>query len=121
MYFLHMNSDLVYSTAHGRICPGCGSPLSGCTCRKKAAGQVLGNGVVRVSRQTKGRKGKGVSVITGLALNESDLREMAKMLKKRCGSGGTIKNGTIEIQGDWREVLVQELKNRGYHAKLSGA
>jgi len=73
-----------------------------------------------VERQTKGRKGKGVSLITGLAMSESDLKDLAKELKTACGAGGTVKDGVIEIQGDHRDLLVAELQRRGLDAKKSG-
>ena len=76
--------------------------------------------MVRVSRQTKGRKGKGVSCVTGLPLAGEALEKLAKQLKQRCGAGGTVKDGVIEIQGDHREVLAQELKKLGYVVKLAG-
>jgi translation initiation factor 1 len=75
---------------------------------------------VRVGRETKGRAGKGVSVITGLPLTGAALEELARQLKKRCGSGGTVRDGTIEIQGDHRDTLVAELVRLGYGAKRSG-
>lgn len=75
---------------------------------------------VRVGRETAGRGGKGVSVITGLPLAGDALAELAKVLKKRCGSGGTVRDGVIEIQGDHRDLLVLELSRLGYPAKRSG-
>lgn len=75
---------------------------------------------VRVGRETKGRAGKGVTVITGLPLAPAQLEALAGELKRRCGSGGTVRNGVIEIQGDHRDVLVRELATRGYDAKRSG-
>jgi len=75
---------------------------------------------VRVGRETKGRRGKGVSVITGLPLTGAALEDLATRLKKRCGSGGTVHDGTIEIQGDHRDVLVAELSKLGYAVKRSG-
>lgn len=75
---------------------------------------------VRVGRETKGRAGKGVTVVTGLPLRGEPLAELASQLKKRCGSGGTVKDGVIEIQGDHRDVLVAELTRLGYSAKRSG-
>jgi len=112
------NSRLVYSTAGGRSCPACGSPLAACTCKQKQA--ILGDGVVRIQRQTKGRKGKGVSIITGLPLSQDELSALARSLKKKCGTGGTVKEGTIEIQGDYRDKLKKELESLGYNAKLAG-
>ena len=110
---------LVYSTELGRTCPDCRRPLHECGC---AARQVApkGDGVVRVSRETAGRKGAGVTVITGLPLNGADLAELASVLKKRCGSGGTTRDGRIEIQGDHRDLLVTELGQRGYRVKRVG-
>ena len=113
------NTGLVYSTETGRICPGCCHPLNKCCCSKKQ-NKVVGDGVVRVSRQTKGRKGAGVSIITGVPLADSELKKLAKELKKKCGSGGTVKNGVIEIQGDHQDVLVKALIRSGYKAKLAG-
>jgi len=110
---------LVYSTDTGRTCPGCGHPTKECCCSKEKSRQQ-GDGVVRVSRQTKGRKGSGVCLITGLDLKDAELKELARELKKKCGSGGSIKNGVIEIQGDQREVLVDALIHLGFKAKLTG-
>lgn len=112
-------SGLVYSTETGKMCPGCKKPIAGCTC-KKANAPDPGDGIVRVSKQTKGRKGKGVTLITGLALPAENLKKLAKKLKQKCGSGGAIKNGVIEIQGDHRDSLVIELKKLGYSAKRAG-
>ena len=79
-----------------------------------------GDGVVRVGRETKGRKGKGVTVITGLPLAHDELARLATRLKKRCGSGGTVRDGVIEIQGDHRDLLVTELDGLGYRVKRAG-
>jgi translation initiation factor 1 len=102
---------LVYSTATGRTCPGCGHPVKQCCCREALP---QGDTVVRVSRETKGRKGSGVCLITGLPLAGAELKKLASELKKKCGSGGTVKNGVIEIQGDHREVLVDALNRLGF-------
>ena len=75
---------------------------------------------MRVGRQTKGRKGKGVTVVTGLPLSVSELKALARDLKKKCGSGGTVRDGTIEIQGEHRDNLVEELTQRGFTVKRSG-
>lgn len=107
---------LVYSTEHGRLCPGCGKPKAQCACRKAQAPK--GDGNVRVGREV--RKGAGVSVVTGLPLAGEALKALAKELKARCGSGGTVKDGVIEIQGDHRDLLVAELAKRGFKAKRSG-
>lgn len=81
---------------------------------------ILRAAPVRVGRETRGRAGKGVTVITGLPLAPAQLEALASELKRRCGSGGTVRNGVIEIQGDHRDVLVRELATRGYDAKRSG-
>jgi translation initiation factor 1 len=109
---------LVYSTDTGRTCPNCGQPAKLCSCKEK--NWQLGDDVVRISLQTKGRKGSGVCLITGVNLAEAELKKLAKQLKKKCGSGGTVKNGVIEIQGDQREVLVDALIKLGFKAKLAG-
>ena len=113
------NSGLVYSTEHGRTCPECNRPAAQCSCGKKKA-TTKGDGIVRVSRETKGRKGSGVTLITGLPLAEPELAALAKQLKQRCGSGGTVKNGIIEVQGDHREVVLAELLRLGYPTKKAG-
>ncbi|MEM5790269.1 MAG: translation initiation factor Sui1 [Syntrophobacteraceae bacterium] len=110
---------IVYSTEHGRICPDCGKPVGECACRRVKTAPA-GDGVVRIRRETKGRKGKGVTVITGVPLDESALKEFGKQLKAKCGAGGTVKDGVIEIQGDHRQLLMEELKKRGWVVKLSG-
>jgi translation initiation factor 1 len=110
---------LVYSTDMGKTCPGCGHPVRQCCC-SAGKGQEKGDGVVRVSRQTKGRKGSGVCIITGLPLGDEALKKLAGQLKKKCGSGGTIKDGVIEIQGDHREILVDTLLRLGFKTKLAG-
>ena len=109
---------LVYSTDTGRTCPGCGHPVNLCCCKGKS--RQPGDGVVRVIRQTKGRKGSGVCLITGVPLGEAELKKLAKQLKKKCGAGGAVKNGVIEIQGDQREILVDILIELGFRAKLAG-
>lgn len=110
---------LVYSTDKGRICTGCGHSIKACCCGNKQV-QLQGDGVVRVSREFKGRKGSGVCLITGLPLVDAEIKKIAKKLKKKCGAGGAVKKGVIEIQGDHREVLVQALIKLGYKAKLAG-
>jgi len=107
---------LVYSTAHGRMCPQCGKPKAECACGKPQAPK--GDGVVRVGREV--RKGAGVTVVSGLPLDGEALKALAKELKARCGSGGTVKEGVIEIQGDHRDKVLEELGRRGFKAKRSG-
>jgi translation initiation factor 1 len=108
---------IVYSTEQGKICPSCGNPVNQCTCRKPSP---LGDGNVRVSRETKGRKGKGVTLIKGLDMGASTLALMSKNLKMMCGSGGTVKEGVIEIQGDHIERILDYLKKQGVRAKRAG-
>ena len=104
------NSRLVYSTESGKVLPGKG---------KKQASPP-GDGIVRLMRQTKGRKGKGVTLITGLPPGKDALKKLAKSLKQKCGSGGCVKNGIVEIQGDHRDILEQELGRLGYKVKRAG-
>ena len=114
------NSRLVYSSASGRICPKCKKPIAACACSQSAATPPPGDGVVRVGRETKGRKGKGMTLITGVPLPADELKKLAKELKQKCGTGGTLKDGVIEIQGDHRDALVEMLKARGWTVKRSG-
>ena len=111
---------LVYSTDVGRVCPGCGQPAAQCVCKGKA--RPAGDGIVRVSRETAGRKGKGVTVIKGLPLDDAALTALAKQLKALCGSGGTVKDGVIEIQGDHLDKVLAWLKARpeGWTVKRAG-
>jgi len=99
--------------------------MTECRCKRSRPAQSVaaapkGDGIVRVGRETKGRKGKGVTVVTGVPLAGDALEELATRLKKRCGSGGTVDAGTIEIQGDHRDTLVAELGRLGYAVKRSG-
>ena len=111
---------IVYSTDVGERCPNCQRPVRECVCRRGTPGKATGGGTVRVSRETQGRKGKGVTVITGLGLPPNELKALAAELKKRCGSGGASAEGRIEIQGDHRDRLVEELIRRGWPAKRAG-
>ena len=101
------------------MCPACGKPVGECVCRREMTA-AAGDGIVRLSRQTKGRKGKGVTLITGVELDEQGLHRLAADLKRRCGAGGTVKGNTIEIQGDHRDLLLEELSKRGYTVKRAG-
>lgn len=112
------NGGLVYSTDGGRMCPECRHPVPECACRFKAV--PIGDGVVRVSRQTKGRGGKSVTLIKGLALDPAALAVLGKQLRTACGSGGTVKDGVIEIQGDHCERVTSELRKHGHNAKRAG-
>ena len=111
---------LVYSSEQGRMCPDCSQPVANCRCKAKAAPAGKIDGIVRVGRVTKGRKGNGVTVITGLPLGPEELREMAGRLKKLCGAGGGLKDGVIEIQGEHRDQLVALLQQQGYTVKRVG-
>jgi translation initiation factor 1 len=114
-----MNSRIVYSTGVGQLCPNCRRPVRECVCPKGAPGAARPS-EVRVGRETKGRAGKGVTVVTGLPLAHADLEALAAKLKKRCGSGGTVREGVIEVQGDHRDSIVAELVKLGWQAKKSG-
>lgn len=105
-------SSLVYSTDSGRICPDCRQPQARCTC-KQARAVPAGDGIVRVSRETKGRAGKGVTLVKGVPLAEPELIALGKELKAACGSGGTVKDGVIEVQGDHRERVIELLRKKG--------
>ena len=119
---------LVYSTDVGRICPTCQRSTEGCTCRGGSSKRDSGaapnvppsDGVVRVGRATQGKKGKGVTTISGVPLQAAELTRFAKELKKKCGSGGRVQDGVIEIQGDHRDVLIPLLEARGWTVRRSG-
>jgi translation initiation factor 1 len=109
---------LVYSTDAGRHCPDCNQPVGACICKQSVI--PAGDGIARVRRETKGRGGKTVTTVSGVPLAEDALKELATALKKRCGTGGALKDGVIEIQGDHVELLLEELAKRGFKAKKSG-
>ncbi|WP_037472668.1 translation initiation factor Sui1 [Simplicispira psychrophila] len=109
---------LVYSTDHGRMCPDCRQPQAQCVC--KAAPVPVGDGIVRVSRATKGRGGKAVTLVKGALLGPEALAELGKKLKTACGSGGTVKDGVIEVQGDHVERVMDTLKALDYTVKRAG-
>lgn len=112
------NSRLVYSTESGRMCPECRRPLPACECKAKAV--ITGDGVVRVSRQTKGRGGKSVTLVKGLALDAAALAQLGKQLRTACGSGGTVKDGVIEVQGDHCDLVMETLGKLGHQPKRAG-
>ncbi|WP_135457919.1 stress response translation initiation inhibitor YciH [Vibrio echinoideorum] len=101
--------SLVYSTETGRITP-----------EEEKVQRPKGDGIVRIQKETKGRKGKGVSIVTGLDLDDAPLKLMAAELKKVCGCGGSVKDGNIEIQGDARDKIKAHLEKKGYKVKFSG-
>ena len=110
---------LVYSTEGGRLCPQCHPPIAGCVCGQDRPA-AAGDGIVRLRRETKGRGGKSVTVVSGVPLAPEALKALAKTLKQKCGVGGAVKNAEIEIQGDQRTVLKPALEKLGYAVKLSG-
>ena len=118
------NNRLVYSTESGRICPSCGHSTTKCTCKKKKPVKKQSiypnDGIVRIMREAKGRKGKTVTAVLGVPLNDKKLQQFAKTLKRLCGAGGTVKDGIIIIQGDHRETLLKEIKQQGYTVILAG-
>jgi translation initiation factor 1 len=113
-------SGLVYSTDGGRMCPECRRVLAECVCKTAAKALPAGDGVVRVTRETKGRGGKSVTLVRGLALDAIALAVLGKHLRTACGSGGTVKDGVIEVQGDHCERIIEVLKKYGHSAKRAG-
>ena len=113
---------LVYSTDSGRMCPVCGQPLAQCACKATAAAQATQptDGVARVQRETKGRGGKSVTTVKGVALTDAPLAALGKQLKAACGSGGTVKDGVIEVQGDHVQTVMVLLQKLGYAVKRVG-
>jgi len=112
------SGGLVYSTEHGRTCPKCRQPVAACSCKQSAP--PGGDGIVRVSRETKGRGGKCVTVIKGAPLDATALTLLGKKLKTACGTGGTTRDGVIEIQGDHCDLVVTRLKAEGFVVKRAG-
>jgi translation initiation factor 1 len=109
---------LVYSTDSGRHCPHCSQPMDTCSCKANLLPE--GDGIARVRRESKGRGGKTVTTISGVPLAFDALTTLVSALKKRCGCGGALKDGVIEIQGDHVDLLLAELSARGFKAKKSG-
>ena len=116
-------SRLVYSTETGRICPACGRPKAKCACKRgksRTQNQQPADGTIRIRREVKGRKGKTVTTIAGFSEKPGAIKKIAADLKNRCGTGGSIKDNTIILQGDHREVVIKELRRRGFTVKLAG-
>jgi len=118
-------SSLVYSTDSGRMCPVCRQPVAQCQClsaaqTKVVAAQAASDGVVRVQRESKGRGGKSVTVVKGLLMDAAQLTQLGKQLKAACGSGGTVKDGVIEVQGDHVEAVMATLVKQGHRVKRVG-
>ncbi len=108
--------EVASEVAEEKPCPKCNRPAKDCTRREPAGPKA----VVRVGRETKGRRGKGVTTVYDLPLDEAGVQELAARLKQLCGTGGTVKAGRIEVQGDHRDRLVAELERMGYRAKRTG-
>ena len=111
---------LVYSTDAGRMCPECRMPTADCICKQHAKALPKTDGVVRVSRSSKGRGGKTVTLVKGLALDEAALAQLGKQLRTACGSGGTVKDGVIEVQGDHVTPVMLALQKLGHVVKQAG-
>lgn len=115
-------NKLVYSTEKGKLCPRCTEAVDQCVCNSVAdAARVAGlDGIVRIRREVAGRKGKGVTTLTGVPLNEPELKQLLKKLKQSCGTGGSLKSSVIEIQGDHRDKIKALLEKDGFKVKLAG-
>ncbi len=111
---------LVYSTDSGRMCPSCRHALTACICKALSKTAPSGDGVVRVSRESKGRGGKTVTVVKGLPLALEALTALGKRLRTACGAGGTLKDGVLEIQGDHAQRVVELLQAEGFVVKRAG-
>lgn len=110
----------VYSTDSGALCPDCGKAVAKCLCVEERRARVLGDGNVKVRRETKSRGGKTVTTISGLPLNIAELQELLTALKRKVGTGGALKDGVLEIQGEHCDLLMKELVQRGFKPKRSG-
>ena len=118
-----MNSaGVVWSSDKGRVCPNCGNAKDKCSCSQSKSKSNIADteGVVRIFRDKKARKGKQVTVITDIPLNDKELKKYAKFLKQKCGAGGTIKDNSIEIQGDFRDKIFEILQKEGWTVKKVG-
>lgn len=114
------SGGLVYSTEGGRMCPACRQAVSACLCGGKVGPVRQGDGIVRVSRETKGRGGKAVTVIRGVTLDAACLADLGKRLRTACGAGGTVKDGVMEVQGDHCERVIEWLQREGWVVKRAG-
>ena len=115
------SGGLVYSTDAGRMCPACRQPLASCSCAaSRARATPPGDGIARIRRETGGRGGKTVTVVTGLRLDEPVLLALSRRLKAACGTGGTVRDGVLELQGDHREQVGSLLAKEGIRSKLAG-
>ena len=115
------SGGLVYSTDSGRTCPACRRPIAGCVCAASAPRATpSGDGVARIRREVGGRGGKTVTVVTGLNLDDAALTALSRRLKAACGTGGTVKDGTLEFQGDHRDELIALLAREGFESRRAG-
>lgn len=114
------SGGLVYSTEGGRMCPACRRPIAACTCAAQRVPARSGDGIVRVSRETKGRGGKTVTLVRGVNLEADALAALGKRLRSACGAGGTLRDGVLEIQGDHCERVVALLAAEGFAVKRAG-
>jgi len=112
--------SLVFSTDAGRMCPACRRPSGHCTCRPAPLLSAFPDGAVRVSREKKGRAGKEVTLIKGLGLVDPEIAAWAKAMKATCGTGGTVKEGVVELQGDHVELVTAQLQKQGRAVKRAG-
>jgi translation initiation factor 1 len=110
-------SRLVYSSAAGRICPGCGQPERGCTCAEKSSAPVPNRPVAKLRVEKAGRGGKTVTVVFGLPQNAAFLGDLAKELKRACGTGGAVREDGVELQGDLRDRVREILTARNFLVK----
>jgi translation initiation factor 1 len=108
---------LVWDSDQGRMCPRCRKALAKCACGEELCAPS-GDGIVRVRREV--RNGKTLTVVMGVPYRKAELEALGKQLKAKCGTGGTVKDGVIEVQGDHREVVVAELGKKGLVVKLAG-
>lgn len=116
------HNPTVFSTEFGRMCPKCGKPLKNCVCKKVENDFPKKNAdrIVRLFVDRKGRGGKTVTIIDGLPYSSDQLKDLAKSIKRQCGTGGAIKEGKIEIQGDVRDLILPMLQKLGLVVKKAG-
>jgi translation initiation factor 1 len=112
-----MQGRVVYSTGAGRVCTGCGWPAGECRCSSKAEERVPERPVAKLRLEKKGRAGKTVTVVDGLPRNAAFVDALAHELKRACGTGGTVRDGAVELQGDHRERAASLLSSKGFIVK----
>jgi translation initiation factor 1 len=111
------NARIVYSSAAGKICRGCGQPERGCRCGQASSDAVPARPVAKLRMEKKGRGGKTVTVVFGLPNNAAFLRDLTQQLKRACGTGGTATDEGVELQGDLRERVREFLLGKGFLVK----